>query len=69
MLPEGLPALYANADIGHLGGFFEKQGGLNGRFAVPYFKYILKGDQEAKAMFVNNAFASDGWNMTTKNWK
>jgi hypothetical protein len=36
---------------------------------VPYFKYILKGDQAAKAMFVDNAFAKDGWNITTKNWK
>lgn len=52
--------MYANADIGHLGGFFEKQEDLNGRIAVPYFKYILKGNLEAKTMFVNNVFANDG---------
>jgi hypothetical protein len=69
LLPEGLPAVYANADIGHLGGFFEVQGGINGRIAVPYFDWVMKGDAKAKARFLENGFASDGWNITVKNWK
>jgi hypothetical protein len=70
-LPENIPALLANADVGHLGGFFEKQGGLNGRIAVPYFKWILKGDEKSKQLFFAqpNAFVNDGWNITIKNWK
>jgi len=71
LLPENVPALLANADVGHLGEFFQKQGGLNGRIAVPYFKWILKGDEKSKQMFFSQptAFAKDGWNITIKNWK
>ncbi|KAF2664237.1 hypothetical protein BT63DRAFT_460540 [Microthyrium microscopicum] len=60
-LPAEVPALLANADVGHLGGFFEKQGGVNGRIAVPYFKWILKGDEQSKKMFFSNPspFAKD----------
>jgi hypothetical protein len=69
-LPEGLPALKASLDTGHMGTFFDKQGGKFGKAAVAYFNWVMKGDQKAKAMFMDpqSDLKKDGWSIEHKNW-
>jgi hypothetical protein len=70
MLPEGLPALKANLDTGHLGTYGAPAGGKFGKAAVAYLKWVLKGDEESKKLFQNkdSVLYKDNWNITFKNW-
>lgn len=70
MLPEGLPAIKANLDTGHLGTYGAPSGGKFGKAAVAYLKWALKGDKEAKNLFTDRAsmLYKDNWNITLKNW-
>ncbi len=64
-----LPALKASLAMGHLGTYYDKQGGAAGMAAVAYFNWLLKGDMAAKALFFdkNSTLVALGWNIRSRN--
>ena len=72
-LPEGLKSVKAVLDTGHMGTYFQRNGGKFAKAAVAYFKWVLKDDHEARRMFVgennSSALVKDGWSVTFKNWQ
>jgi hypothetical protein len=70
-LPEGLKSMKAVLDTGHMGTYFQRNGGKFAKAAVAYFNWVLKDDHEAGRMFVSGHNSStlikDGWSVTSKN--
>lgn len=61
-----LPAIYANMDVGHGATYHLPQGGLFAVGPLAWLKWQLKGDEEARAMFVGDdcGLCADGdWNL------
>jgi hypothetical protein len=71
-LPKGIPVIKVSLDTGHMGTYFQRNGGKFGKAAVAYFNAVLKGDERAKAMFSSNTndspLVKDGWTIASKNW-
>jgi hypothetical protein len=65
------PALVADLPIGHIGSYYQKQGGSAAKAAVPFFKWQLKGDLESKKLFCDTSkvttLVDAGWKIKTKN--
>jgi hypothetical protein len=51
-LPAGLPAFMGNLDVGHMGTYGQPNGGEFGRVGAAWLKWQLKGDAQARQMFV-----------------
>ncbi|KAF2672351.1 hypothetical protein BT63DRAFT_477129, partial [Microthyrium microscopicum] len=49
------PALYADAEIGHIGTYYQKYGGKLGKIGIRFLEWKLKGDEKAKAEFCSPA--------------
>jgi hypothetical protein len=69
-LPKGLKVVKANIDAGHLGTYWDLNGGKFGKAIVEYLKWVFKDDQSSKKLFLdpNSQLVKDGWNISTKNW-
>jgi hypothetical protein len=71
-LPAKIPTVKVNLPLGHMGSYGDAYGGKFGKAAVAFFKWQMKGDQEAGKSFLDPATSSltkDGWNIVSKNWK
>jgi hypothetical protein len=68
--PKTLPVVKANIDTGHLGTYWSPNAGQFGKITVAYLKWVLKGDQDAKKLFLEpkSPFVEAGWNISTRNW-
>jgi hypothetical protein len=64
-----VPALYADAEIGHIGTYYQMHGGKMGRIGIKFLEWKLKGNETAKAEFcspANSALTSVGWKIQSK---
>jgi len=63
--------LIANAELGHIGTFYQKYGGKTGKAAVALLKWRFKGDLKAKELFCSPAADSEiikmGFDIRSKN--
>jgi hypothetical protein len=66
-----VPVLVANSESGHLGTYYQKQGGKMGKVAVAFLKWRFRGDQEAKKLFcdatADSQFIKWGFDIRSKN--
>ncbi|KAF2664655.1 hypothetical protein BT63DRAFT_460147 [Microthyrium microscopicum] len=69
LLP-GLRAVKASLPTGHLGTFYDHNGGKYAKLMVSYMNWITKGDNRARSLFLNpdSQLVKDGWSITSKNW-
>jgi len=70
LLPANFPALKASIDVGHIGTYYQKNGGKIGKAASAFFKWQLKGDVSQKEMFcnpkANTELTKVGWQIESK---
>ncbi|WP_207933218.1 alpha/beta hydrolase [Actinomadura sp. GC306] len=68
-LPSGLPAFMGNLDVGHMGTYGQPNGGEFGRVGAAWLKWQLKGDAQARQMFVGPDCGLCGgeWSVRQKN--
>ncbi len=65
-----VPVFVANMDVGHGGTYSQPHGGAFAEVATAWYKWQLKGDQEAGTMFTGNPSKlsqSDIWTVDKKN--
>ena len=65
-----VPAFAANLDVGHGGTYRQPHGGEFARVATAWFKWQLKGDNEAAKMFTGEPCGlsmEPGWKAEKKN--
>jgi hypothetical protein len=62
--------LKASLDMGHMGTWTLPHGGKAGAVVVAYLKWVLKGDETSRALFVgsNASLVQQGWNLTSSGW-
>ncbi|TLD35046.1 alpha/beta hydrolase [Venturia nashicola] len=70
-IPPTLSAIKSQLPVGHMGTFFEPQGGKFGKASVAFWKWQLQGDEASKALFFNKSSSlyADGWQIDTSHWK
>ncbi|KAE9971716.1 hypothetical protein EG328_005445 [Venturia inaequalis] len=70
-IPATLPAIKLQLQAGHMGTYFEPQGGKFGKASVAFWKWQLQGDETSKALFFNKSSSlyADGWQIDTSHWK
>jgi hypothetical protein len=67
---EKLPVYVANRDVGHGGTFTQPHGGEWAKVSAAWFKWQLKGDEEAAKLFTGNPSGLsklEGWKVDKKN--
>jgi len=72
VLPPNVPALLASINSGHMGTYFQTDGGTYGKAAVAWFNWQFKNDAAGKALFLNpgaSALTKDGWTIKSRNFK
>lgn len=62
----GVPTWVGNLDVGHGGTYLEPGGGLFGTAAQHYFRWVLRGEQEASSYFLDGVAEADGWTTESK---
>jgi len=69
-LPPKIPALVASINSGHMGTYFQPNGGTYGKAAVAWFNWQFKNDTAGKAMFMSpaSALTRDGWTIKSRNF-
>jgi len=69
-LPPKIPALVASINTGHMGTYFQSNGGTYGRAAVAWFNWQFKNDSASKALFMSPAsvLTKDGWTIKHRNF-
>lgn len=70
-IPAALPAIKSVLQTGHMGTYFEVQGGKFGVISVAFWKWQLQADQASKALFFNTSSVlyKDNWKIDTSHWK
>jgi hypothetical protein len=60
----------ATVNTGHMGTYFQANGGTYGKAAVAWFNWQLKGDAAGKAMFLTpgSSLTTEGWTITSRNF-
>ncbi|KAK4228732.1 hypothetical protein QBC38DRAFT_361268 [Podospora fimiseda] len=67
-LPAGTPSWKGNLDVGHGGTYGDRDGGKFGVAAVAYFDWLLRGNAQASAFFIEGTQARQaGWKVEHKN--
>lgn len=61
VLPEETPKWKGNLPLGHMGDYFEENGGKFGVAASNWAKWILRGDEEGASYFLDGGAEADGW--------
>jgi len=68
-LPKTVPALVASINTGHMGTYFQANGGTYGKAAVAWFNWQLKNDTSGMAMFkAGSPLTRDGWTIKSRNF-
>jgi len=70
-MPEHIPTIKANLPVGHMATYGDTHGGKFGQAAVLFFKWQMKGDQDAGQAFLNpksGPLTKKGWDVVSKNW-
>jgi len=70
VLPSKVPALLATINTGHMGTYFQTNGGTYGKAAVAWFNWQFKNDTAGKALLLSpgSALAKDGWTIKQRNF-
>ncbi|KAF2672019.1 hypothetical protein BT63DRAFT_476838 [Microthyrium microscopicum] len=71
-LPEKISRVVSNLPVGHMGTYYELQGGQFGKAAVAFFNWQMKGDAEAGKQFLDTAtspLVKAGWKIESKGFK
>jgi len=70
-LPPSIPALLATINSGHMGTYFQANGGTYGKIAVAWLNWQFKNDASAKALLLSpgSALTKDGWTIQSRNFK
>jgi len=70
ILPPNIPALVASINSGHMGTYFQANGGTYGKAAVAWFNWQFKNDSAGKALFLSpgSALTTDGWTIKSRNF-
>jgi len=70
VLPPNIPALVASINSGHMGTYFQANGGTYGKAAVAWFNWQFKNDSAGKALFLSpgSALTKDGWTIKSRNF-
>jgi Chlorophyllase enzyme len=69
LLPDSVPALLADVDVGHIGTYYQMGGGRLGRAGVDFLRWKLKGEESLKPLFCSSesTMVKDGWTIKSKN--
>lgn len=69
LLASNVPALFADVEIGHIGTYYQMNGGKMGKAAVKFFDWQLKGNMTAKAEFCSktSSLTGIGFKIESKN--
>ncbi|ORY14510.1 hypothetical protein BCR34DRAFT_599063 [Clohesyomyces aquaticus] len=65
-MPAGIPAWAGNQNVGHGGTYKQPNGGVFGKAAQMYFRWLLKGDSVAATYFTGGGATADGWKVESK---
>jgi len=69
-LPSKIPALVASINTGHMGTYFQANGGTYGKAAVAWFNWQFNNDSASKALFMSpgSVLTKDGWTIKHRNF-
>ncbi|OJI98025.1 hypothetical protein ASPVEDRAFT_37466 [Aspergillus versicolor CBS 583.65] len=62
----GVPSWVGNFDVGHGGTYLDPDGGVFGTAGQSYFRWVLRGETEASAYFLDGGAEADGWQTDSK---
>ncbi|KAH8837470.1 hypothetical protein MCOR27_004656 [Pyricularia oryzae] len=66
-LPKSTPAWKGNQPVGHLGTFFQPNGGLFAIATVTWLDWMLKGNETSGEFFKGDGAATAGWSVESRN--
>ncbi|KAL2752938.1 hypothetical protein ACRALDRAFT_1083471 [Sodiomyces alcalophilus JCM 7366] len=62
----GVPTWVGNVNVGHGGTYHDHRGGIFGRAAQHFFRWVLRGEEDAAGYFRNGGAEADGWYTESK---